>query len=80
MAHGFVIVHSIPKFPGFSENRINITIDSSQRIYGQHAFCFSETLNVIDKLAEKYRTIKANIYQSTIKVSNDYPSLSALAN
>lgn len=51
MAHGFAIVHSIPKYPGFSENRVNITIGSSQRIYGQHAFCFSETVNVIDKLS-----------------------------
>lgn len=70
----------MPKFPGFSENKVNITIDSSQRIYGQHAFCFTETLDVIDKLAERYRTIKAYIYQSTIRVSNNFPSLSALAN
>lgn len=51
MAHGFMLVHSMPKFPAFTNNLVNITIDSSQRIYGQHAFCFSETVNVINKLS-----------------------------
>jgi hypothetical protein len=38
---GFVIVHSMPEYPGFNNNEINITIDSSQNIYGQHLFCMT---------------------------------------
>jgi hypothetical protein len=41
MAHGFMIVHSMPMYPAFIDNKVNITIGDSQRIYGQHAFCFT---------------------------------------
>jgi len=79
MAHGFIIVHSMPKFPGFIGNQVNITIDSSERIYGQHAYCFTDTVNVIDKISEGLRSIKPNIYQSNLIFNTDYTSLCALA-
>lgn len=79
MAHGFVIVHSMPKFPAFIDNKVNITIDSSERIYGQHAFCFTQTANIINQFSDGLRTIKPNIYQSNVVVNKDYPYLSALA-
>ncbi len=38
---GFMIVHSIPQYPNFTNFIINRTIDSSQQIYGQHILCIS---------------------------------------
>lgn len=38
---GFLFDHSIPQYPAFIGSQINISIPSSQQIYGQHSLCLS---------------------------------------
>ena len=39
---GFYLVHSLPKYPFIDQNgNINISIDDSENIYGQHLMCLS---------------------------------------
>jgi hypothetical protein len=41
---GFFISHSLPKYPAFIGDKINITIANGENIYGQDIACFSLSL------------------------------------
>lgn len=75
---GFILDHSLPEYPAFSSNIVNVTIDANQKIYGQHLFCMSLPASMIDTIASNLRTIKAYIYQSNIPSSSIHPNIYAL--
>jgi hypothetical protein len=66
---GMMIVHSMPKFPSFENNKINATISSSERVYGQHFFCFSTSENTTQEILQKVTMARLNIYESTFEVN-----------
>lgn len=59
---GFLIVHSIPRFPSFNGFVINTTIDSKQTIYGQHVFCLSLDTKTFYDILNKLLPTKPYIY------------------
>ena len=77
---GFVLDHSIPQYPAFVESKVNITINNSQKIYGQHLLCMSLSLTDMEAVAQRLRTIYPFIYQSTVTLSNGLPELGSLSN
>ena len=74
---GFFIDHSIPKFPSFIGSQVNTTIDSSERIYGQHVFCFSYDNNILGNLITKVLPIRPYIYTSNLNNPNSINNLMA---
>lgn len=63
---GFIMVHSIPKYPAFSGNKVNQTIASSELIYGQHVLCMTVSHANLEIMAAKLLVIHPYIYQATI--------------
>ena len=78
-SRGFVLDHSIPQYPAFVDSKVNVSISSSQKIYGQHVFCMSLPLADIENIAGNLRTIYANVYKSTVTFSIGRPELYALS-
>lgn len=64
---GFYIVHSIPKYPAFfADHTINMTINGSQQVYGQHLACFSLSLYELNNIAYDLQGIRPFIYESVV--------------
>jgi len=64
--NGFIIVHSIPKYPAFVGNNVNQTISSSELVYGQHLLCMTTSLANLENIAAKLLIIHPDIYHATI--------------
>lgn len=63
---GFMIDHSIPKFPAFNGFTVDTEIDSSEEIYGQHVFCLSLDRNMVGSMITKALPIKPYIYATNL--------------
>lgn len=74
---GFLIVHSIPKFPAFNNGVVNSTIDDKQTIYGQHVFCLSIDNLVFYDLISKILPIKPYLYIQNFNDKNYLNNLMA---
>lgn len=75
---GFILDHSLPQYPSFNSNTINITIPDNQSIYAQHLFCISLPGDTLEKIAMNLRIIKPYIYQSNVPAFSSYPNIYAL--
>lgn len=64
--HGFIIVHSIPKYPAFIGTKVNMTINTSELIYGQHALCMTVPLTTLETMAISQLIIRPNVYHATV--------------
>lgn len=60
--NGFYLVHSIPKYPNFYSNLVDVTIGDSQNIYGQHLGCFTLALRYLDKIALNFLITQPFVY------------------
>lgn len=47
----FEIVHSLPKFPTFTNNKIVLVNAKNSDVYGQHLFCMSLSLDTLSSIA-----------------------------
>lgn len=61
---GVFFVHSMPMYPAIKGKTINETINDSQSIYGQHAFCFNSG-NKTKELLTKASIITPYFYSNT---------------
>jgi hypothetical protein len=59
---GFLLSHSIPKYPAFVNHKVDITIGASQNYYGQHLMCFGMSLSELNKLAFRLMITRPFIY------------------
>ena len=69
---GIVIVHSMPKYPAFSQGKVDVQISDSQRVYGQHFLCFRAVGAVISEIFTKASSTRLNIYESTFTIPEPY--------
>lgn len=76
---GFLLSHSIPKYPDFINNKVNITIGSSQNYYGQHLICVSMSLNELNKMAARLLITRLYVYESNIRNTTATLKLAELA-
>lgn len=67
---GFFVDHSMPKFPAFNGFTINTTIDSSETIYGQHAFCLTLDDSILSDLVSKLLPIRPYMYATNFNNPN----------
>lgn len=67
---GFLLSHSLPKYPDFVNHKVNITIATGQNYYGQHLICASMSLAELNKLAFRLMITRPFIYESSIKNSS----------
>lgn len=65
---GIVIVHSMPKYPAFIQGKVDVEISDSQRVYGQHFFCFRAPGAVMNEIFTKASSTRLNIYESTFTI------------
>ena len=52
----------MPKYPSFTNHKVNIEIPDSQSLYGQHFFCFSAVANDIGDILTKTSMARLYIY------------------
>ena len=76
---GFLISHSLPKYPEYINHKVNITIAPSQNFYGQHLLCVSMSLNELNKLAYRLLITRPYVYESNVKNSSATAYLADLA-
>ncbi len=79
---GFLLLHSIPKFPlGPQETSHFSGIPSNAYTYGQNAFCVSITGDTADLLAYAYHLILPSIYEASLTdaVKDLFPNITSLA-
>jgi len=76
-SQGFFLCHSIPQYPAFNGFTVNITINSSETIYGQHAFCFSADNVMLGDMITKILPIKPFIYATNLNDPNSINNLMA---
>lgn len=48
---GFLLSHSIPKYPAFTDHKVDIRIAQAENYYGQHLICVSMDLPMLEKMA-----------------------------
>lgn len=70
----------MPKYPNFVNGTLNITIDASQSIYGQHAFCISLPGSKINTIVANQRIIKPYVYYSNVLATSSYNNLYSVGN
>jgi hypothetical protein len=64
---GFMIDHSLPRFPEFDSSRkIILQNGQNSNTYGQHLFCMSLSLEELEKVAEQVIYIAPYIYEKDI--------------
>ena len=69
---GIVIIHSMPKFPSFFKGKVDVQVADSQRVYGQHFFCFRVVGAVMSEIFTKASSTRLNIYESTFTIPAPY--------
>lgn len=68
---GIYLPHSTPKYPAIDSNGvINITVASSQRIYGQNYLCMSLDQANLEKVAEGLLITGVTVYYNSFKDSS----------
>jgi len=67
-AKGFLISHSIPKYPMFSGGKVNPVIAASENVYGQDIACFSMNVKELDDLVNRLLITWPFVYEA--KISN----------
>lgn len=75
--NGFFLCHSIPKYPAFNKLKVNISIDASEKIYAQHAFCLSTGSDVLADLITKILPTRPNLYANNLNNPNFINNLMA---
>ena len=76
---GFLIVHSIPKYPAFDNHVVNNTIADSENYYGQHIMCISLSLDQLEKVAYNLLITRPNVYETMVKSSSKNVYINELA-
>lgn len=76
---GFLLSHSLPKYPAFNNHKVNITIATGENYYGQHLMCATMSVSELNKLAYRLMITRPFIYESTIKNSSQTNYLADLA-
>ena len=60
--NGIVIAHSMPRYPSFANDVVNYTIADSQRVYGQHFFCFKVEGEIMSEILLKTSMARLYVY------------------
>ena len=58
----------MPRYPSFNNDVVNYTIADSQRVYGQHFFCFKVEGKIMSEILLKTSMARLYVYKSTFSV------------